>query len=214
MCWIVLCKYDSSIKKYNQEIDMKKIVYIIAAVLLCMLIRYHYATTEESTHDFKIHSSSFKSGGAIPARFTCTKENISPNLQWNNAPAHTESYLLLVDDPDAHKVIGKTFVHWIALLPASTHELPEGASNNESHLFAKELLNDAGKTHYYGPCPPPGSGIHTYRFTLFALNKSVEKILTDPHLPSAPFTMEQFEKHVTHTIVAIAKMTGTYQATS
>ena len=60
--------------------------------------------------DFALTSTSFDPGGAIPKRFTCDGEDVSPELSWSGAPDGTAALTLIVDDPDANG-----FVHWIVL---------------------------------------------------------------------------------------------------
>ena len=49
----------------------------------------------------KLVSGAFANGTAIPRRFTCDGENLSPPLQWSGAPEGSRSFVLLCDDPDA-----------------------------------------------------------------------------------------------------------------
>ena len=69
---------------------------------------------------FRLTSSAFIEGGAIPREYTCDGDNVSPALSWSGVPAGADSLVLLVDDPDA-----KDFVHWIVLdLPAAPPAVP------------------------------------------------------------------------------------------
>src|SRR5262245_60852968 len=45
-------------------------------------------------------SSAFEPGGAIPSKYTCEGDNVSPPLAFADAPAGP-SLALIVDDPDA-----------------------------------------------------------------------------------------------------------------
>lgn len=166
--------------------------------------------------DLTLTSSSFKSGSSIPRNFTCDGENISPHLRWNalNNP-ELKSYVLIVDDPDAQQVVGRTFVHWIVLMPSTSTELSEGVSFNGGskvlieHPHAKELQNDFGNRNYGGPCPPHGA--HTYRFTLFATSEPLDAM--DTEFFTKPFTAEAFQKYMGSKIIAQSRITATYART-
>lgn len=112
----------------------------------------------------KLVSSAFADGAAIPRRFTCDGENLSPPLQWSDAPGGTGSFVLLCEDPDAP---GGTWHHWAVYnIAASLSQFAEGAAQ---HGRLKQAVNDFRKSGYGGPCPPPGGGPHHYQFRLLAL---------------------------------------------
>lgn len=124
-----------------------------------------YAGQEKLTMDQNIQLSSeiFRYGDIIPTMYTCHGENKSPQLQWNQIE-HTQSYTLIVEDPDAPR---GTYIHWVLFnIPANVTELPEKIL--ASKIGATDGINSSGKTGYVGPCPP--SGMHRYFFTLYALN--------------------------------------------
>ena len=116
----------------------------------------------------QIISTAFSAGEAIPKKFTCDGPDVSPKLTWNESPAKTQSFALIMDDPDAP--VG-TWVHWVLYdLPADTGELPEGVAGQEQLASgARQGRNDFGKIGYSGPCPPPGKP-HRYLFKLYALD--------------------------------------------
>ena len=154
-------------------------------------------------------SDSFKNGQAIPQKYTCDGQDISPQLRWQiSGEEAPKGYVLIVDDPDAQRVAGKTFVHWIALLSPDVTELSEGSSSKQVPNLSKgrSLQNDFGVSYYRGACPPASSGEHTYRFTLFAINDDINKVA----LPRAPFTAETFRNNF-RGILAEAQITGTYR---
>lgn len=45
----------------------------------------------------KLTSSAFDAGQAIPAKYTCEGEDISPPLQWSGVPAGAKSLALICD---------------------------------------------------------------------------------------------------------------------
>jgi hypothetical protein len=113
---------------------------------------------------FRVTTAAFANGAAIPRRFTCDGEDLSPALEWAGEPANTKSFALIVDDPDAP---GGTWNHWLLWdIPASVHALEEG----DSAAAATSGTNDFGNEGYGGPCPPRGRGPHRYFFRLFAVD--------------------------------------------
>jgi Raf kinase inhibitor-like YbhB/YbcL family protein len=118
-----------------------------------------------------LRSAAFQAGGDIPVEFTCDGRDVSPRLEWGNGPAHTRSFALIVDDPDAPH---GTWVHWLLYdLPASAVHLDEGVpAQRELPSGARQGLNDFRKIGYGGPCPPPGP-THRYYFRLYALDTSL-----------------------------------------
>ena len=120
---------------------------------------------------FNITSRAFEYGRPIPVKHTCDGDNISPPLRWDEAPASTVTFALIMEDPDAP---GGTYTHWILYnLPADCREL-EKIIPIEKKLDngAIQTKNDFGKTGYGGPCPPRGSE-HRYFFRIFALRKKL-----------------------------------------
>ena len=60
---------------------------------------------------FSLESSVFDNAQAIPSRYSCEGEDVSPPLRWTNVPEGTRSLALVVDDPDAP---GGVFTRWTA----------------------------------------------------------------------------------------------------
>ena len=117
---------------------------------------------------FQISSAAFSNGEAIPKKFTCDGPDVSPQLSWKEAPAATQSFALITDDPDAP---AGTWVHWVLYnLPANARELPEGMEKQERLATgALQGRNDFRRIGYGGPCLPPGKP-HRYYFKLYALD--------------------------------------------
>jgi len=119
-----------------------------------------------------ITSTAFAGGADIPVKYTCQGQNISPELSWSGAPDGTASFALIMDDPDA------VYTHWVIYnLPADSNGLPEAVPKDEQ-LANGALQGKIGSggigypTGYFGPCPPKGPA-HHYRFTLYALDTSL-----------------------------------------
>jgi Raf kinase inhibitor-like YbhB/YbcL family protein len=119
----------------------------------------------------KLITTAFSPGGDIPKAFTCDGSDTSPALAWTSPPAGTQTFALVVDDPDAP---GRTWVHWVLYdLPATARELPEGvAPGGTSPAGGDQGRNDFGTLGYGGPCPPKGPA-HRYYFRLHALDEKL-----------------------------------------
>ncbi len=143
-------------------------VFLISAGISLADGAIHAPVAFASPEALKIASSAFPPGGAIPKKHTCDGADVSPPLNWTNAPARTESFALIMDDPDAPM---GTWVHWVVYdLPGNTHELPEDVPKREEISGgARQGRNDFPKIGYGGPCPPPGPA-HRYFFKLYALD--------------------------------------------
>ena len=116
---------------------------------------------------FTLSSTAFASGQSMPSVYSCRGRNASPPLAWTDPPDGTQSFALIVDDPDAP---AGTWVHWLLFnVPASTRGLSEGV-RTDAKLFDGSLqgTNSSRRLGYEGPCPP--SGTHRYFFKLYALD--------------------------------------------
>jgi Raf kinase inhibitor-like YbhB/YbcL family protein len=150
---------------------------------------------------FVLESPAFAEGQAIPARYTCDGENISPPLEWSGAPAGTQSFVLIVEDPDAPSGV---FRHWAVYnLPPERISLPEGAGRGAHAEPLSQGINDFGHARYDGPCPPPGHGTHHYHFRLAALD--TPRLIVTPKARVADI-WRAAEPH----IIAEAELVGTY----
>jgi len=149
----------------------------------------------------QITSAAFAGGQPIPAKYTCQGSDISPPLQWTNAPANAKSFALICDDPDAP--VG-TWVHWVLYdLPPSASELPEDVAKTQTFAGnAKQGVNDFRRVGYGGPCPPPGKP-HRYFFKLYALDAMLD---LEPGATKKDL-LEAMEGHV----LAEGQLMGTYQ---
>ena len=72
-----------------------------------------------------VTSPAFAMETPIPSRYTCDGQDVSPPLEWTAGPMGTESYALIMDDPDAP---AGTWVHWVAWNIKAT-KLPEDEAN-------------------------------------------------------------------------------------
>lgn len=141
----------------------------------------------------QLESSAFKNGQPIPSKYTCKGEDVSPALEIKSPPSQTESFALIVDDPDAP---GGTFDHWIVWnISKNTKTLQEGVK------MAHQGTNHFQELRYRGPCPPPGKP-HRYYFKLYALDTVLEL--------SEGISKEDLEEAMTGHILEKAQLMGTF----
>jgi Raf kinase inhibitor-like YbhB/YbcL family protein len=151
-----------------------------------------------------ITSPSFVHGGAIPRRYTCDDEDVSPTLAWQGVPAGTHSLALIIDDPDAPDPAAPrmVWIHWVLYnLPPAVEGLAEGVAASDLPGSTLEGLNDWQRTGYGGPCPPVGR--HRYFHKLYAL----DTVLEDLGTPTSVELLAAMRGHV----LAEAVLIGTYQ---
>lgn len=149
-------------------------------------------------------SSAFTHQGAIPGRYTCDGDDISPPLAWTGVPASAKSLVLIVDDPDAPdpKAPRMIWVHWLLYnLPPATSNLAEGVALKDLPKGTMHGINDWKRTGYGGPCPPIGR--HRYFHKLYAL----DAMLPDLGKPTALKLEQAMKGHV----LAEAQLIGTYE---
>ena len=152
--------------------------------------------------NLNIISSAFAHNESIPAYYTCDGEDLSPPLAWSGVPQGTQSFTLIVDDPDAPdpKAPKVIWVHWVLYnIPSATTALSEAIT--ELPGSTREGLNDWKRTGYNGPCPPVGR--HRYFHKLYALDVVL------PEMEGA--TKAQVEDAMQGHILAQTELIGTYQ---
>ena len=143
------------------------VVYSILVLAMAVLVASSLKATDAPAK-LELKTTAFPMGGKIPKQFTCSGADVSPALTWTEPPPRTQSFALIVDDPDAP---GGTWVHWVVYnLPASLRQLPEHVPVGDAIAGGgKQGLNDFPQNGYGGPCPPPGKP-HRYFFRLYALD--------------------------------------------
>ncbi|MDE1984449.1 MAG: YbhB/YbcL family Raf kinase inhibitor-like protein [Gammaproteobacteria bacterium] len=177
--------------------------YVLAGALLVGAGFPWMSEAAPMAQKFQLSSPAYAEGGAIPARFTCDGNDVSPPLAWSGAPAGTKSFAFIMDDPDAPDPAAPkmTWVHWVLYdIPVDVHGLPEGGSQ---HLPAgtRDGSNGWKRSGYGGPCPPIGR--HRYFHKLYAL----DVVLPDLHRPTKDALLAAMRGHV----LAQAQLIGTYQ---
>ncbi len=94
----------------------------------------------------------------------CAGKNIAPGFSWANPPAGTQSFALLMFDPDGRGGLGVS--HWVV------YNVPTGVlSMSTADVAANKYTVGRGTgdlVGYRGPCPPAGDAPHHYVLTIYA----------------------------------------------
>ncbi len=127
----------------------------------------------------KMTITGFADGGKIPPANTCADgPGVSPAISWTPGPAGTQSYTLILHDPDP--VLGGSatndVLHWAIFdIPGNATSLPAAVPNQaELPDGAKQPNNQGGQPGFLNPCAPPGHGEHHYTFEIYALNAKLD----------------------------------------
>jgi Raf kinase inhibitor-like YbhB/YbcL family protein len=124
-------------------------------------------------------SPDFMDGGIIDDKYTqkAGPTSPSPRLEWTNAPMATQTFALLLHDPDValpKKMDDVT--HWMLFnIPGTAKGLPGGvpadAKLADGTIQVKNTRNAVG---YMGPGAGAAGPYHHYTFELFALDTKLD----------------------------------------
>ncbi len=156
----------------------------------------------------ELTSTAFSDGEMIPKKHAGEGDDVSPPLSWAGIPEGTKELVLICDDPDAPTA--EPWVHWVIYkIPATCSGLPEGVPTKARLREPAGALQGSnswtiGQTiGYRGPMPPPGHGLHHYRFILYAVEA---KLAAEAGLDKNAI-LQELQNHV----IAEGRLVGTYQ---
>jgi Raf kinase inhibitor-like YbhB/YbcL family protein len=116
-------------------------------------------------------STAWEDGGVIPDKFTQAVPNaVSPELRWTQVPPGTQSFVILMHDPEPvlNKGSKMDITHWLIWnIPGTSTGLPEGVAQGELADGSRQVSLRANA--YMGPGAPAGP-YHHYTFELYALD--------------------------------------------
>lgn len=183
---------------------IRRMVAVLTALSLAAMVFAGCQPTqpvEDVKTTLNVSSPAFEEGSRIPAKYSCQGEDVSPALQWGEPPQGTQSFALIMDDPDAPVGI---FTHWVLFnIPSDSRGLPEAVPDQqELPSGGRQGKNGFGRVGYGGPCPPPGRP-HCYQFTIYALNQYLNL--------KAGISKKQLLEAMKGHVLAQGQLTGTYQ---
>lgn len=114
--------------------------------------------------NFFLSCPSIEADSMLPKKYTCEGESHSPPLAWENAPANTKSYVLLMDH-----IASETDIHWYWIvynIPETINNIPE----NDMSIGIRGTNSVNSFLAYAPPCSQ-GPGKKNYTLTLYALSE-------------------------------------------
>jgi len=149
----------------------------------------------------------FQDGGIIPDKYTQVVQNApSPKLEWTNVPPATQSFVLIMHDPDnALNKMPTDVLHWMVFnIPGTARSLdggqPATAQLPDGTIQAKNLRGAVG---YMGPGNGAQNPYHHYTWELYALD---DKLSLSPDA-----TREEVMKSMEGHIVGKAVLEGRFR---
>jgi len=121
-------------------------------------------------------SSAWEDGGVIPDKYTQAAGPTapSPELKWSQVPMGTQSFVLLMHDPEPvlNKGSKMDITHWLIWnIPGTATGLAEGTAQGDLPDGSRQVsLRSNG---YMGPGAPAGP-YHHYTFELYALDTKLD----------------------------------------
>lgn len=121
-------------------------------------------------------TTAWEDGGVIPDKYTqaAGPMAVSPELKWAQVPMGTQSFVLLMHDPEPvlNKGSKMDITHWLIWnIPATSTGLQEAVAQGELADGSRQVsLRGNG---YMGPGAPAGP-YHHYTFELYALDTKLE----------------------------------------
>lgn len=138
------------------------------------------ATTPAAPQPLAITSTAFANMGAIPLTHVAAGAggmNMSPPLQWKNAPAGTGSFAIQMVDLDFLNPSPAPFIHWVITnIPATSTQLPAAIPGGNNLAAPAEALGANQMRNYGGPNPP---NQHRYEWTIYAIKQGETLTLTN-----------------------------------
>jgi Raf kinase inhibitor-like YbhB/YbcL family protein len=121
-------------------------------------------------------TTAWQDGGVIPDKYTqaAGPAAVSPELKWSQVPMGTQSFVLLMHDPEPVLAKGSKMdiTHWLIWnIPATSTGLAESVAQGELPDGSRQV--SLRSNAYMGPGAPPGP-YHHYTFELYALDIKLE----------------------------------------
>lgn len=154
-------------------------------------------------------SLAWEDGGVIPDKFTQAAGPTapSPELKWSQVPPGTQSFVLLMHDPEPVLAKGSKMdiTHWLVWnVPGTSTGFAEGVAAGELPDGTRQV--SLRSNSYMGPGAPAGP-YHHYTFELYALDTKLDVPQGTPQEAAATRTavVNAMDGHVLGKAVLVAR---------
>ena len=153
-------------------------------------------------------TTAWEDGGVIPDKYTqkAGPMAVSPELKWSQVPMGTQTFALLLHDPEP--VLNKGLMdvtHWLIWnIPGTSTGLPEGVAQGELPDGSRQVSLRGNA--YMGPGAPAGP-YHHYTFELYALDTKLDVAQGTPQEAAGTRTavVNAMDGHVLGKAVLVAR---------
>lgn len=178
-------------------------------VLLVIFVIARSAGLAQAPQPLVMTTTAWQDGGVIPDKYTMAAgpAAVSPELKWSQAPAGTQSFVLLLHDsePVMNKSSRMDVTHWLIWnIPATSAGLHEGVPQGELPDGSRQVsLRGNG---YMGPGAPAGP-YHHYTFELYAVDTRLNVPMGAPEQASDTRTavFNAMDGHVLGKAILVAR---------
>ena len=153
-------------------------------------------------------TTAWEDGGVIPDKFTQASQSpVSPALSWSQVPTGTQSFVLLMHDPEPvlNKGSKMDITHWLIWnIPGASTGLSEGVAQGELPDGSRQV--SLRSNAYMGPGAPAGP-YHHYTFELYALDTKLDVPQGTPQEAAATRTavVNAMDGHVLGKAILVAR---------
>jgi Raf kinase inhibitor-like YbhB/YbcL family protein len=178
-------------------------IVVMCLMLFATVALAPAAAAQAGQPAFTMSIPAFADGGEIPVRFSqaaegaAPGEGTSPQIDWSNAPAGTQSFVLHMSDLDvARNRTTETQAHWVVWnIPGNSTGLTEGQPRGAQLPNGAYQISATGLV-YRGPGAPATRPPHHYLFELYALDTTLDLQPGEDAFETRERVLEAMQGHV------------------
>ena len=177
--------------------------FLLSAMLSCAAISLCAQGGAAPQKPLTLTIPSFPDGGMFPVQYSQAApgvpvgEGTSPAINWANAPAGTQSFVINMHDLDfARNKTTDDQAHWIVWnLPGTLTGLPEGVPKGSQLADGSYQISATGPM-YRGPGAGANGPYHHYMFELYALDTKLDVKPTADAFETRAAVIKAMQGHV------------------